>query len=310
MSGGYGVPNDLQSLRTLATANDHGIDFLDTSDAYGTGHNEQLLGRFLQGQRSRFVVGTKFGLVGKPGASGTVIDNSPAYVRQACDASLQRLRIDTIDLYYAHRRNHAVPIEEMVGAMADLVSAGKVRHIGLTEVLPATLRRAYAIHPIAAVQSEYSLWTRDVEQQILDTCRALGVTLVAFCPLGRAFLAGTVPGTDELEADDFRRLMPRFQREALKTNLELVRALEAFAARLGATSAQVALAWLLAKYPNVVPIPGTKRPHYVVENAAAAHIKLTLQDVSELERLFPPSAAAGDRYPPGAMVGIEVCAQQ
>ena len=306
MSGGYGTPDDTQSLRTLVTAIENGIDFLDTSDAYGGGHNEELLGRFLQGRRNRVVIGTKFGLVGKPGVCGTTIDNSPEYIRKACDASLRRLGIDTIDVYYAHRRDPAVPIEEMVGAMADLVQIGKVRHLGLSEVLPDTLRRACAVHPIAALQSEYSLWTRDAERQMLETCRALGVTFVAFCPLGRAFLAGAVTATDELEANDFRRRMPRFQGDALEKNVELVRALEAFAAKLEVTSGQVALAWLLAKHPHVVPIPGTKRPRYVVENAAAANIKLAPHEISVLDALFPPSIAIGNRYPPGAMAGIEV----
>jgi aryl-alcohol dehydrogenase-like predicted oxidoreductase len=305
MSGGYGAPDDEQSLRTLAVAADRGIDFLDTADAYGLGHNEELLGRFLKGRRHRFIIGTKFGLVGKPGGSMTAIDNSPTYIRQACEVSLRRLGIEVIDLYYAHRRDHAVPIEETVGAMADLVRAGKVRHLGLSEVLPDTLQRAHATHPIAAVQSEYSLWTRDPESQMLETCRALGVTFVAFCPLGRAFLAGAVDTPARLQADDFRRLLPRFQPEAFSKNVQLVRQLEVYAAQQQLTSAQLALAWLLAKYTNVVPIPGTKHPQYVIENSRAAAVRLTPRQISDLDRLFRPEAVVGERYPPAAMMGIE-----
>jgi aryl-alcohol dehydrogenase-like predicted oxidoreductase len=310
MSGGYGIADDTQSLLTLSAADEQGIDFLDTSDAYGLGHNEELLGRFLRDRRSRFVIGTKFGLVGRPGASGTTINNSPAYIRKACDASLRRLGIDVIDLYYAQRRDPDVPIEEMVGAMADLVRMGKVRYIGLTEVLPDTLRRAHAVHPIAAVQSEYSLWARDPERQVLEVCRSLGITFIAFCPLGRAFLTGAIQTCDALEATDLRHLMPRFQSDALRRNVELVRGLEAFAARNELTCARVALAWLLAKYPNVVPIPGTKHPAHIVENAMAAGTDLTAQQVEELDRLFPPSAVVGDRYPPAARMGIETIEYQ
>lgn len=305
MSGGYGAPDDAQSFATLACAIENGIDFLDTADAYGAGHNEELLGRFLRGCSARVSVGTKFGLVGKPGAAGTVIDNSPQYIRSACEASLRRLAVETLDLYYAHRRDRVVPIEDMVGAMAELVREGKVRHLGLCEVRPDTLRRAHAVHPIAAVQSEYSLCTRGAEVEMLDTCRALGVTFVAFCPLGRGFLAGTVGSIDELEETDFRRRMPRFQTDALKKNIELVRALESFAADIGASSGQVALAWILSKHPHVVPIPGVKRPKYVLENTAATRIKLAAKQIEALDRLFDPSAVLGDRYPEAAMAGIE-----
>ena len=305
MSGGYGAPNDAQSLLTIACAIENGIDFLDTADAYGAGHNEELLGRFLRGCSARVSVGTKFGLVGKPGAAGTVIDNSPQYIRPACEASLRRLAVETLDLYYAHRRDPAVPIEDMVGAMADLVREGKVRHLGLCEVRPDTLRRAHAVHPIAAVQSEYSLCTRGAEVEMLDTCRTLGVTFVAFCPLGRGFLAGTIDSIDELDESDFRRRMPRFQTDALRKNIELVRALESFARDIGATSGQVALAWILSKHPHVVPIPGAKHPKYVHENAAATRIKLTANQVDTLDRLFIPTALVGDRYPEAAMAGIE-----
>lgn len=305
MSGGYGAPDDAQSLATLACAIDNGIDFLDTADAYGAGHNEELLGRFLRECSARVSVGTKFGLVGKPGAAGTVIDNSPQYIRRACEASLGRLAVETLDLYYAHRRDPAVPIEDMVGAMAELVREGKVRHLGLCEVRPDTLRRAHAVHPIAAVQSEYSLCTRNAEGEMLDTCRALGVTFVAFCPLGRGFLTGTVGSVDKLDETDFRRRMPRFQTDALRKNTELVRALDNIAADMGSTSAQVSLAWMLSKHPHVVPIPGAKRPRYVQENAAATRVKLTAWQIEALDRLFDAGAVVGERYPEAAMVGIE-----
>ena len=305
MSGGYGTPDDAQSLATLACAIDNGIDFLDTADAYGAGHNEELLGGFLRGCSTRVRVGTKFGLVGKPGAAGTVIDNSPQYIRRACEASLRRLAVETLDLYYAHRRDPAIPIEDMVGAMAELVREGKVRHLGLCEIRPGTLRRAHAVHPIAAVQSEYSLCTRNAEREMLDTCRALGVTFVAFCPLGRGLLSGTVGPVHELDETDFRRRMPRFQTDALRTNIELVRALGSFATDLGVTSAQLALAWTLSKHPHVVPIPGAKPSRYVQENAAATRIKLTAQQIEVLDKLFDADAVVGDRYPKGAMAGIE-----
>lgn len=305
MSGGYGIPDDTQSLLTLATAIDNGIDFLDTADAYGAGHNEELLGRFLSGCSARVRVGTKFGVVGKPGASGTAIDNSPQYIRSACEASLRRLGVEALDLYYAHRRDPAVPIEDMVGAMAALVREGKVRHLGLCEVRPETLRRAYAVHPIAAIQSEYSLCTRNAEAEMLDTCRELGVTFVAFSPLGRGFLTGAVGSVDELEETDFRRRMPRFQGDALRKNVELVRALESFATGIGASSGQVALAWMLSKHPHVVPIPGAKHAKYVHQNAAAAGIKLTAGQIEALDRLFVPTAIVGDRYFAAARVGIE-----
>ena len=305
MSGGYGAPDDAQSLLTLSCAIENGMDFLDTADAYGAGHNEELLGRFLRGCSTRVSVGTKFGLVGKPGASGTVIDNSPAYIRRACEASLRRLAVETLDLYYAHRRDPAVPIEEVVGAMAELVREGKVRHLGLCEVRPGTLRRAHAVHPIAAVQSEYSLCTRKAEVEMLDTCRALGVTFVAFCPLGRGLLTGAIESVEGLDETDFRRRMPRFQGGALRKNVELVHALESFATGIGASSGQVALAWILSKHPHVVPIPGAKHSKHVYENAAAARIKLTAQQIEALDGLFVPAAVVGDRYPEAAIAGIE-----
>lgn len=306
MSEFYGPGNDQQSLETLAVALEQGVDFLDTADMYGLGHNEELLGRFLTGRRERVVLATKFGIVRDPNApAARRIDNSPQYIREACDASLRRLKIETIDLYYAHRRDPSVPIEDTVGAMAELVEAGKVRYLGLSEVAPQTLRRAHAVHPITAIQSEYSLWSRDPERQMLATCHELGVTFVAYSPLGRAFLTGTVKNEDSFASGDFRRMNPRFQGDALRTNLRLVQGLADFAAKRAATSGQVALAWLLCKHSDVVPIPGTKRPRYVIENAAAARIELTREEIAFLDQLFDPSAVAGERYPSAGMATIE-----
>jgi aryl-alcohol dehydrogenase-like predicted oxidoreductase len=304
MSEFYGPHDDAQSLETLAAALDLGIDFYDTAETYGLGHNEELVGRFLKGRRDRVVLATKFGIVRTPGAYERRIDNSPAYIRQACEGSLKRLGIETIDLYYAHRRNPEASIEETVGAMAALVTAGKVRYLGLSEVSPATLREAHKVHPITAVQSEYSLWTRDAEAEMLATCRELGVTFVAYSPLGRAFLSGKIESPEDLAADDFRRANPRFEPGAFERNRKLVEGLAAFARGKGATPAQVSLAWLLGKHPHVVPIPGTRRRTYLAENAAATDLTLSKAEVSALDALFPPDAVAGARYAPAGMVGI------
>jgi aryl-alcohol dehydrogenase-like predicted oxidoreductase len=305
MSEFYGAHDDAQSLETLAAALDRGIDFFDTADMYGAGHNERLLGSFLAGRPERPIVATKFGIVREPGEYARRIDNSPDYVRRACDASLARLGVERIDLYYCHRRNPEVPIEELIGAMAGLVRAGKVRWLGLSEVSVDTLRRAAAVHPIAAVQSEYSLWTRDPEAGMLDACRELGTSFVAYSPLGRAFLTGAVGSADDLAADDFRRINPRFQGEALAANRKLAAALTEFAAARGATAAQIALAWLLAKYPHVIPIPGTRRVRYLDENVAAADIALGTDELAALDSLFAPGAVQGERYPPEGMKGLE-----
>jgi aryl-alcohol dehydrogenase-like predicted oxidoreductase len=305
MSEGYGTPSEEQSIQTLHAALECGIDFLDTSDVYGTGGNEEMLGRFLRGRPQQLRIATKFGLVRRSGTPLPAIDNSPRYVREACEHSLRRLGVETLDLYYAHRRDPRVPIEELVGALADLVRAGKVRLLGLSEVSSSTLRRAHAIHPIAAVQSEYSLCTRDVESGMLEVCRELGVTLVASCPLGRAFLTDTLADPQTLEASDFRRRLPRFQAEALSQNAKLLPALRTFASQHGATSAQIALAWLLSKYPHVIPIPGAKHIRHVTENARSSEVKLTAGEILELDELFPVQAMAGARYPPPAMAGIE-----
>jgi aryl-alcohol dehydrogenase-like predicted oxidoreductase len=304
MSEFYGPRDDARSLETLAAALDHGVDFLDTADMYGAGHNEELLGCFLKGRRDKVTVATKFGIVREPGVYDRRVDNSPAYIARACEASLKRLGVDAIDLYYMHRRNPAVPIEDSVGAMAALVSAGKVRAIALSEVSVETLRRANAVHPIAAVQSEYSLWSRDPEAGMLQACEALGVTFVAYSPLGRAFLTGKIETPDSLPEGDFRRLNPRFRGDAFARNKELADALADFAAARKATPAQIALAWLLGKHGHVVSIPGTKRPTYLAENAAAASIKLSGDEIAALDSLFAPAAVVGDRYTVEGMKGV------
>jgi aryl-alcohol dehydrogenase-like predicted oxidoreductase len=304
MSEFYGARDDVESLATLEAALAAGIDFFDTADTYGHGHNEDLVGRFLRGRRDKVTLATKFGIVRKPGSYERRVDNSPAYIRSACDASLKRLGVERIDLYYMHRRNPDVPVEESVGAMAELVQQGKVKALGLSEVSVDTLRRAHKVHPIAAVQSEYSLWTRDPEQGMLQASAELGVTFVAYSPLGRAFLTGTVSNPDKLPEGDFRRASPRFQAEALERNNRLVASLEKFAAEHKAKPAQVALAWLINKHPHVVPIPGTKRRTYLAENVAAAEIKLTAADIAELDRIFAPGAVAGARYTEEGMKGV------
>jgi aryl-alcohol dehydrogenase-like predicted oxidoreductase len=304
MSEFYGARDDVESLATLEAALAAGIDFFDTADTYGHGHNEELVGRFLKGKRGKVILATKFGIVRKPGSYERRVDNSPAYVRSACDASLQRLGVEQIDLYYMHRRNPEVPIEESVGAMAELVTQGKVKALGLSEVSVETLRRAHQVHPIAAVQSEYSLWSRDPEEGMLQACAELGVTFVAYSPLGRAFLTGKVGNPNDLPEGDFRKASPRFQAEALERNNRLVAALEKFAAEHSAKPAQIALAWLINKHPHVVPIPGTKRRAYLAENAAAAEIKLNAADIAELDRIFAPGAVAGERYTAEGMKGV------
>lgn len=304
MSEFYGAHDDSQSLDLLVAALERGIDFFDTADMYGAGHNETLLGRFLKGRRERVTLATKFGIVREPGVYARRIDNSPAYIASACEASLKRLGVDTIDLYYCHRRNPEVPIEDTVGAMAELVRAGKVRMLGLSEVSAETLRRAHAVHPITAVQSEYSLWTRDPEDGMLQTCRELGITFVAYSPLGRAFLTGTVTDTSALAENDFRRHNPRFQGEALEANKQLAAQLGEFAAAHSATAAQVALAWLLAKAPHVVPIPGTRRLTYLEQNIAATRLALTPEDIVTLDQLFAPGKVQGERYSVEGMKGL------
>lgn len=304
MSEFYGPTDDAQSLATLERALELGVTHFDTADMYGSGHNEQLLGRFLAGKRERVVVATKFGIVRQPGVYARTIDNSPAYVQAACEASLKRLGIETIDLYYAHRRNPDVPVEDLVGAMADLVRQGKVRALGLSEVSGDTLRRAHAVHPIAAVQSEYSLWTRDVEGDVLPVCRDLGVSLVAYSPLGRGMLTGAIAKTDDLAEGDFRRMNPRFQGANMDANQHLVDKVRALAAAKGCTPGQVALAWLLAQGSDILPIPGTKRIAYLEDNVGTAAIALSPDEVAQLNAALPPGAASGERYPSEGMKGL------
>jgi len=301
MSEFYGAHDDEESLAALHHAIDIGVAFWDTSDIYGPFTNEQLIGRALRGKRDRVVLATKFGVVRKKGGGFVRLDSSPKYVPQACDASLERLGTDYIDLYYQHRVDPQVPIEETVGAMARLVEAGKVRHLGLSEAAPATLRRAAAVHPITALQTEYSLWTRDVEPEILPTCRELGIGLVAYSPLGRGFLTGTIKTSDDLGDDDWRRVNPRFAPENLQKNLALVEIIEEVAAAKGCTPAQLALAWLLLQGLDVVPIPGTRRKHRIEENAGATEVALSADDLARLDAALPPGAAAGTRYDAAGM---------
>ncbi|WP_171168786.1 aldo/keto reductase [Streptomyces sp. I05A-00742] len=307
MSVAYGTPDDAESLRTLDHALDLGVTLLDTADAYGRGANEELLGRWLRrrgaADRERLVLATKFGLRHDP-VTGRVdaVDTSAAYVPAACDASLRRLGTDRIDLYYAHRRDPATPVEETVGALAGLVAAGKVRAIGLSEVSPETLRRAHAVHPVSAVQVEYSLFTRDVvEGELLSVCRELGIAVVAYSPLGRGMLTGTLASRDDLADHDNRRRWPRFSEENFASNLALVRALRHVSDELGCTPGQAALAWLLARGDDVVPIPGTKKRCYLAENAAASDIALDADQLARLDRAVPSDAVAGGRYPEQAM---------
>jgi len=301
MSEFYGPTDEAQSQDAMAAALEHGVDFFDTADMYGIGENEKLVGRFLKGRRDKVLLATKFGNVRTPGSFQIRIDNSPAYIKSACDASLQRLGIEVIDLYYMHRRTKDVPIEESVGAMAELVREGKVKALGLSEVSVETLRRAYKIHPIAAVQTEFSLWSREPEQGMLEACRALGVSFVAYSPLGRGFLTGMFKSPDSFVQGDFRGMMPRLQGEAFAQNKKLADALAEFAKARKASPAQIALAWVLAKAPHIVPIPGTKRRRYVEENAAAVDLALSKDDVKKLDAMFPPEAVKGLRYPEPAM---------
>ena len=300
MSEFYGEANEAENLATLARAIEIGVTFWDTADAYGTGHNERLIGRFIKEQRARdrIVLATKFGFVRDANGRPIGIRGDPAYVASACDASLSRLGIERIDLYYQHRVDPNVPIEDTVGAMAELVRAGKVRALGMSECSVESLRRACAVHPISAVQSEYSLWTRDPERPggMLAACRELGAAFVAYSPLGRGFLTGKIESLDELGADDFRRRTPRFTEENFDRNLALVSRVKEIAGEKRCTPGQLALAWLLARGEHVVPIPGTKRRKYLEENAGAAEIRLDARDLARIDEALPPGAAAGERY--------------
>ncbi len=302
MSEFYGPRDDAESIATIHHALDQGVDFLDTADMYGPHINEELVGRAIRGRRDKVVLATKFGFVRDPGdPSRRRIDGSPAHVRAACDASLRRLGVDTIDLYYLHRVDEQVPIEDTVGAMAELVRTGKVRWLGLSEVGGLTLRKAHGVHPISALQSEYSLWSRDPENAVLDVCRELGISLVAYSPLGRGFLTGALRRFEDFAADDYRRLQPRFQGENFDRNLALVDAVGRLAQHKGIKPAQLALAWVLAQGDDVVPIPGTKRRRYLDENIAATEVVLDADELAAIEAIFPTDAASGTRYPPGMM---------
>jgi aryl-alcohol dehydrogenase-like predicted oxidoreductase len=298
MSEFYGARNDEESIRTLHHALDIGVTFWDTADAYGPHTNEELVGKALKGNRQKITLATKFGIVRDPGnpmARG--FNGSPAYLKSACEASLKRLQTDTIDLYYLHRIDASTPVEDTAGAMAELVKEGKIKGIGFSEISSATLRRAHAIHPVSAVQSEYSLWTRDPEDGILETCAELGIAFVAYSPLGRGFLTGQIKKETDFEADDYRKFSPRFQGENFQKNIDLVTALEKLAAEKGCRASQLALAWVMAQGDNIFPIPGTKRIKYLDENVGALDISFTKNELEEINTIFPKNAAAGLRYP-------------
>lgn len=305
MSEFYGPADEGEAIATIHRAIEMGIDFFDTADVYGMGRNEELVGRAIRDRRDRVFLATKFGNVRSPSGDWVGVNGRPEYVRRACEASLRRLGVETIDLYYQHRVDPATPIEETVGAMARLVDEGKVRFLGLSEAAPDTIRRAARVHPIAALQSEYSLWTRDHETASLAACRELGVAFVAYSPLGRGFFSGRFRSAAQIPEGDYRRNSPRFQEGNFERNLALLERVEAIAARKGCTPAQLALAWLLAKGPDIIPIPGTKRRERLEENVGALAVRLSQGEIAELDAACPPGAAAGERYPERAMKAID-----
>jgi len=304
MSEFYGATNDQESLKVLARAVDLGINLLDTADTYGPHHNEELIGRFIAKHKPQVRIATKFGIVRKPGEYQRTIDNSASYIRSACEASLKRLGVEQIDLYYVHRINPEYPIEETIDALASFVNSGKIAHIGLCEVSAETLRCAHAVHPITAIQTEYSLWSREVEQDILPTCQTLGVGFVPYSPLGRGFLAGRFQNTAQLDDADFRTKLPRFEKDAIEVNQRIANTIAKLAEQKDCTSAQLALAWLLSKGPNIVPIPGTKQIKYLEQNAAATEISLTLVEQQQLENLTANLPVIGQRYTAEGMKGV------
>ena len=307
MSEFYGLADEAESLATIDRALELGVNFLDTSDVYGPRTNEELIGRAIRGRRGAVILATKFGVVRDPNdPMKRGLDGRPEYVRSACEGSLRRLGVETIDLYYLHRVDPQTPIEDTVGAMAELVRAGKVRYLGLSEAHPRTIRRAHAVHPISALQTEYSLWTRDPEQEVLGVCRELGIGFVPYSPLGRGFLTGQIRRFEDLAPDDYRRFSPRFQGENFQRNLDLVARVEQIARDKGCTPGQLALAWVRSQGEDIVPIPGTKRRKYLEENVAALGVMLSAEDLRRIDQAAPPGAAAGLRYPEAMMQNLNL----